>query len=59
MALGLMAFDRCRFEAFDEPWKVIKNEPGKEWEDKWGLMDIDRKLKPGLIIPDCGGQTVS
>ena len=54
-----MAFDHCRFEAFDEPWKVAKNEPGKEWEDKWGLMDIDRKLKPGLIIPDCEGHTVS
>ena len=59
MAVGLMASDDCRFEAFDEPWKITKNEPGKEWEDKWGLMDIDRKLKPGLIIPDCGGQTVS
>jgi len=47
------------FEAFDEPWKVIYNEPGKSWEDKWGLMDPGRNLKPGLTIPDCGGQTVS
>lgn len=46
------------FEAFDEPWKVRFNEPGKEWEDKWGLMDSERKLKPGLVIPDCGGKTV-
>lgn len=47
-----------RFEAFDEPWKVIYNTPGKEWEDKWGLMDPGRNLKPGLKIPDCNGQTV-
>ncbi|KAK2737148.1 hypothetical protein FQN55_001264 [Onygenales sp. PD_40] len=48
------------FEAFDEPWKEAYNEPelGKEWEDKWGLMDPGRKLKPGLKIPDCGGKTV-
>jgi exo-beta-1,3-glucanase (GH17 family) len=46
------------FEAFDEPWKIKYNEPGKEWEDKWGIMDVDRNLKPGLKIPDCGGQTV-
>lgn len=48
-----------RFEAFDEPWKVSLNTPGKEWEDKWGLMDPGRNLKPGLKIPDCGGKTVS
>ena len=47
-----------RFEAFDEPWKIRLNTPGKEWEDKWGLMSIDRKLKPGLVIPNCGGKTV-
>ncbi|KAA6414041.1 MAG: hypothetical protein FRX48_02403 [Lasallia pustulata] len=47
------------FEAFDEPWKVMFNEAGKEWEDKWGLMDSGRKLKPGLVIPDCGNNTVS
>ncbi|KAL7816011.1 glycoside hydrolase superfamily [Trichoderma aethiopicum] len=47
------------FEAFDEPWKVIYNTPGKEWEDKWGLMDANRKLKDGVKIPDCGGKTVS
>ncbi|KAI9676466.1 MAG: hypothetical protein M1817_000623 [Caeruleum heppii] len=45
------------FEAFDEPWKVQFNEPGKEWEDKWGLMDPARVLKPGIKIPDCGGRT--
>ena len=45
----------CRFSAFDEPWKVRYNEPalGKEWEDKWGLMDVNRNLKDGLVIPDC------
>ncbi|KJZ74283.1 hypothetical protein HIM_06289 [Hirsutella minnesotensis 3608] len=47
------------FEAFDEPWKVRFNEKGKEWEDKWGLMGLDRKLKDGIKIPDCGGKTVS
>ena len=47
-----------RFEAFDEPWKIRLNTPGKEWEDKWGLMDTARNLKPGLKIPDCGGKTV-
>ncbi|KAL1982224.1 hypothetical protein VTN96DRAFT_1650 [Rasamsonia emersonii] len=47
------------FEAFDEPWKVIYNTPGKAWEDKWGLMDAGRNLKPGLKIPDCNGAKVS
>ncbi|KAF2843404.1 glycoside hydrolase family 17 protein [Patellaria atrata CBS 101060] len=49
------------FEAFDEPWKIRFNEEdeGKEWEDKWGLMDVNRKLKPGIKIPDCGGRTPS
>ena len=54
-----MAIGISRFEAFDEPWKERLNTPGKEWEDKWGLMDIGRNLKPGLTIPDCGGQTVA
>ncbi|KAL2362491.1 hypothetical protein RJZ56_004607 [Blastomyces dermatitidis] len=49
------------FEAFDEPWKASYNEPhlGKEWEDKWGLMDPGRNLKPGLRIPSCGGRTAA
>ncbi|PYH98511.1 glycoside hydrolase [Aspergillus ellipticus CBS 707.79] len=47
------------FEAFDEPWKVQYNTEGQEWEDKWGLMDSARKLKPGLTIPDCGGKTAT
>ncbi len=59
MTLGESANNIPRFEAFDEPWKVVYNEPGKEWEDKWGLMYPDRTLKPGLKIPDCGGKTVS
>ncbi|KAF1938004.1 glycoside hydrolase [Clathrospora elynae] len=46
------------FSAFDEPWKVRFNTKGKEWEDKWGLMDIDRNLKPGIKIPDCGGKSL-
>jgi exo-beta-1,3-glucanase (GH17 family) len=47
------------FEAFDEPWKIIYDTPGADWEDKWGLMDVNRNLKSGVVIPDCGGQTVS
>jgi len=46
------------FEAFDEPWKIIYDTPGKDWEDKWGLLDVNRNLKPGVVIPDCGGKTV-
>ncbi|KAL7621759.1 hypothetical protein AAE478_009086 [Parahypoxylon ruwenzoriense] len=46
------------FEMFDEPWKISFNEPGKEWEDQWGLMDVNRNLKDGVKIPDCGGKTV-
>ncbi|KAK4944469.1 hypothetical protein LTR10_016143 [Elasticomyces elasticus] len=47
------------FEAFDEPWKVIYNTATEQWEDKWGLMDPGRNLKPGLQIPDCNGKTVA
>lgn len=46
------------FEAFDEPWKIKFNTKGKEWEDQWGLMDVNRKLKPGVVIPDCGGKRI-
>jgi len=46
------------FEAFDEPWKIAFDTPGKQWEDHWGLMDVDRNLKSGVKIPDCGGKTV-
>jgi exo-beta-1,3-glucanase (GH17 family) len=46
------------FEAFDEPWKIKFNTKGKEWEDQWGLMDVDRNIKSGVKIPDCGGTTV-
>ncbi|KAK8074203.1 endo-beta-1-3-glucanase [Apiospora phragmitis] len=46
------------FEMFDEPWKISFDEPGKEWEDHWGLMSVDRKLKDGVKIPDCGGKQV-
>ena len=49
---------KSRFEAFDEPWKEQFNKGDENWEDKWGLMTIDRKLKPGLKIPDCGGKGV-
>ncbi|KAK1780634.1 endo-beta-1,3-glucanase [Copromyces sp. CBS 386.78] len=46
------------FEAFDEPWKVRFDTEDQQWEDHWGLMDVDRNLKKGIKIPDCGGKTV-
>ncbi|PKS12396.1 hypothetical protein jhhlp_000600 [Lomentospora prolificans] len=46
------------FSAFDEPWKVRFNEDNKNWEDHWGMFDVNRNLKDGLTIPDCGGKTV-
>lgn len=46
------------FEAFDEPWKVRFNTAKEAWEDKWGLLDVNRNLKKGIKIPDCGGATV-
>ncbi|TRX90927.1 hypothetical protein FHL15_008132 [Xylaria flabelliformis] len=46
------------FEMFDEPWKISFDSPGKEWEDQWGILDVNRKLKSGVKIPDCGGKTV-
>ena len=48
-----------RFEAFDEPWKIQYDTPGEGWEDHWGLLDVNRNLKPGLKIPDCGGKQAS
>lgn len=47
------------FEAFDEPWKIVYNTKDENWEDKWGLLDVNRNLKDGLKIPDCGGKTAS
>ncbi|OAA55105.1 endo-beta-1,3-glucanase [Cordyceps fumosorosea ARSEF 2679] len=47
------------FEAFDEPWKSRFNSGNENWEDKWGLLDVNRNLKSGIKIPDCGGTTVS
>ncbi|KAJ8114388.1 hypothetical protein ONZ43_g4913 [Nemania bipapillata] len=46
------------FEMFDEPWKISFDTPGKEWEDQWGILDVNRKIKTGVQIPDCGGKTV-
>lgn len=46
------------FEMFDEPWKIQFNTALQKWEDHWGLMDVNRDLKDGLKIPDCGGKTV-
>jgi exo-beta-1,3-glucanase (GH17 family) len=46
------------FEMFDEPWKISFDEEGKEWEDHWGILDVNRKLKKDVKIPDCGGKTV-
>ena len=48
-----------RFEAYDQPWQKQFNKGDRNWEDKWGLMGIDRVLKDGLKIPDCGGKTIS
>ncbi|KAK6504967.1 hypothetical protein TWF481_006900 [Arthrobotrys musiformis] len=44
------------FVPFDEPWKEKFNEPGKEWETRWGLMDVNRNLKTGVTIPDCASR---
>lgn len=46
------------FESFDEPWKIMYNEGDQNWEDHWGLMDVNRNLKKGVTIPDCGGKTI-
>ncbi|ERS99025.1 hypothetical protein HMPREF1624_04220 [Sporothrix schenckii ATCC 58251] len=46
------------FEAFDEPWKIQYDSGDQNWEDHWGIMDVNRNLKPGIVIPDCGGTTV-
>jgi len=46
------------FESFDEPWKISFNSGDRNWEDQWGLMDVNRKLKNGVKIPDCGGKTI-
>jgi exo-beta-1,3-glucanase (GH17 family) len=46
------------FESFDEPWKVSFNSGNRNWEDQWGLMDVNRNLKKGVKIPDCGGKTI-
>jgi exo-beta-1,3-glucanase (GH17 family) len=46
------------FEAFDEPWKIVYDTPGQGWEDHWGLMDVNRNLKNGVVIPSCDGKTV-
>ena len=55
---GLTLLTTYRFEAFDEPWKVRYNVPGKVWVVLWGLMDADRNLKKGLKIRDCGGKGI-
>lgn len=46
------------FESFDEPWKIMYNTDSQNWEDHWGLMDVNRNLKSGVKIPDCDGKTV-
>lgn len=46
------------FESFDEPWKIQFNSGNQNWEDHWGLMDVNRNLKEGVKIPDCGGKTI-
>ncbi|KAI0975656.1 glycoside hydrolase superfamily [Xylaria arbuscula] len=47
------------FEMFDEPWKISFDSPGMDWEDHWGILDVNRKLKSGVKIPDCDGRTVT
>lgn len=46
------------FESFDEPWKIMYNTGSQNWEDHWGLMDVNRNLKSGVTIPDCDGKTI-
>ncbi|KUI70012.1 putative glucan endo-1,3-beta-glucosidase btgC [Cytospora mali] len=46
------------FESFDEPWKIMYDEGDQNWEDHWGVMDVNRNLKKGVTIPDCDGKTV-
>lgn len=46
------------FEAFDEPWKVMYDNGTRNWEDHWGLLTVDRQIKSGVVLPDCGGETV-
>lgn len=46
------------FESFDEPWKISYDSGDENWEDHWGVMDVNRNLKDGVKIPDCGGKTV-
>lgn len=46
------------FESFDEPWKIMYNTDSQNWEDHWGLMDVNRNLKSGVKIPDCDGKTI-
>lgn len=41
------------FEAFDEPWKVIYNTHDQKWETQWGLFSANRRLKDGIVLPDC------
>ncbi|KAE8220988.1 hypothetical protein CF319_g5584 [Tilletia indica] len=38
------------FEAFDEPWKDVLF---GGVEAHWGLFDSNKKLKEGLVLPDC------
>ena len=38
------------FEAFDEPWKDVLY---GGVEAHWGLFDANKRLKDGLVIPDC------
>lgn len=46
------------FESFDEPWKIIYDSGDENWEDHWGLIDVNRNLKSGVKIPDCDGREV-
>ncbi|ORX92223.1 glycoside hydrolase [Basidiobolus meristosporus CBS 931.73] len=38
------------FEIFDEPWKIIFNEPR---ETMWGVFTDKKQLKSGITLPNC------
>lgn len=42
------------FEAFDQPLGKRKfYGRDRQWEADWGIFDVDKKLKPGIVLPTC------
>lgn len=41
------------FEAFDEPRKSVYHREGSKWETEWGIFTSERKLKEGIVFPNC------